>query len=55
MRTKTRKELIEKGYPCIEYIGKNGALFGQVFITEEACRIRIRELEKAGFEVTRMQ
>lgn len=54
MRTKTRKELIENGNPYIEYTSK-GVLYRQIFITEEACRVRIKELEKAGCKVTRIQ
>ena len=54
MRTKMRKELIEIGNPYIEYTSK-GVLYCQVFISEEACRVRIKELEKAGCKVTRIQ
>ena len=54
MKTKTQKELIEMGNPYIEYTSK-GVLYRQVFLTEQACQVRVKELEKAGCKVTRLR
>ena len=49
---KTRDELIKEGMPYIEYEGKDGTLYMQVFLTERARDIRVKDLEAGGAKVT---
>ena len=52
---KTRKELVYEGNPYIKYWGADGTEYHQAFITEEACKTRMKELQKSGCKVERMQ
>jgi hypothetical protein len=54
VKTKTREQLINEGYPYIS-AEKGDEFFFQVFLTEWACEVRMKELKEAGYKVERYQ
>lgn len=54
MEKKTREQLIAEGRPYIKY-EKNGNTYTQLFLTKKAMQTRVRELTKAGWNVTIIQ
>lgn len=53
--TEKKEELIEEGKPYIVYFRGVTETGRQVFLTEEDCNARIKQLEKAGYLVMRIQ
>ena len=54
-KLKRQEELINEGKPYIVYFRGVTESGRQVFLTEEDCNARIKELEKAGYLVNRIQ
>lgn len=54
-KLKRQEELIKEGKPYIVYFRGVTESGQQVFLTEEDCTARIKELEKAGYLVNRIQ
>lgn len=55
MNLKSRDDLIKEGRPYIIYFRGSDEQNMQVFLSEWACKVRIEELQKMGYMVTRMQ